>query len=301
MGNKAMHASRTKLFALTMMAGVFAMPLAGLAQDVAFDQALQDMLPKAMRDAGKVTVATTAYTPPIVFMGPDNTEIIGLDADIIHAFSTMFGVKFEMTDLGNFAALIPALKARRFDMSISGMAATVEREKEMDMIPYMYDGKTIMVQQGNPLGIKSMEDLCGKKVAVGVGTAQEALVQQTSEQVCKDPIEVLSIPKQPEVLIAVRTGRAAATVGGYATGVYTTKHQIQNGVGMEALPEVRQDVGYNTIALAKGNDELRDALLKAFQKLIDSGSYAKMLEKWELAPLAIENARLNDAANLKKN
>jgi polar amino acid transport system substrate-binding protein len=70
---------------------------------------------------------------------------------------------------------------------------------------------------------------------------------------------------------------------------------------MEALPEVRQDVGYNTIALAKGNDELRDALLKAFQKLIDSGSYAKMLEKWELAPLAIENARLNDAANLKKN
>ncbi|MGQ3290626.1 MAG: ABC transporter substrate-binding protein [Shinella sp.] len=285
--------------ALALLAGIAAVPQGAFAV-VAFDQALQDKLPQAMRDAGKVTVATTAYTPPIVFMGPDNAEIIGLDADIVNAFSVMFGVKFEMTDLGNFAALIPALKAKRFDMSISGMGATVEREKELDMIPYMYDGKTIMVQQGNPLGIKTMEDLCGQKVAVGVGTAQEALVKKTSETKCKTPIEVLSIPKQPEVLIAVRTGRAAATVGGYATGVYTAKHQIQNGVGLEALPEVRQDVGYNTIALSKDNAELRDAVMAAFQKLIESGEYAKMLEKWELAPLAIENARLNDAENLPK-
>ncbi|MBD9596367.1 ABC transporter substrate-binding protein [Ensifer sp. ENS05] len=286
--------------ALLLLSGFAALPKGAVAE-VVFDQALQDKLPKSVRDAGKVTVATTAYTPPIVFMGPDNTEIIGLDADIINAFSVMFGVKFEIADLGNFAALIPALKAKRFDMSISGMGATLEREKQLDMIPYMYDGKTIMVQKGNPLGIKTMEDLCGQKVAVGVGTAQEALVKKTSDTKCKTPIQVLSIPKQPEVLIAVRTGRAAATVGGYATGVYTTKHQIQNGVGLEALPEVRQDVGYNTIALAKDNSELRDAVMAAFQKLIDSGDYAKMLAKWELAPLAIENARLNDAANLPNN
>jgi polar amino acid transport system substrate-binding protein len=266
---------------------------------VAFDQALRDLLPEDLAQSGVVTVATTAYTPPIVFMGPDNAEIIGLDADIMNAFSTMFGVRFVMTDLTNFAALIPALKARRFDMSISGMGGTVEREKELDMIPYMYDGKTIMVQQGNPLAIASMEDLCGRRVAVGVGTAQEALVQKVSAT-CATPIEVLSIPKQPEVLIAVRTGRADATVGGYATAVYTTKHQIQNGVGLEAIPEVRQDVGYNTIALAKDSDQLRDALMAGLQALIDSGAYAQMLDKWDLGQLAIPSAKLNDAANLPK-
>lgn len=273
-----------------------------LAQEgaaVAFDQALHDMLPETILQSGVVTVATTAYTPPIVFMGPDNAAIIGLDADIVNAFSTMFGVRFVMTDLTNFAALIPALKAGRFDMSISGMGGTVEREKELDMIPYMYDGKTIMVQQGNPLGIATMQDLCGRRVAVGVGTAQEALVQKISEQ-CATPIELLSIPKQPEVLIAVRTGRADATVGGYATAVYTTKHQIQNGVGLEAIPEVRQDIGYNTIALAKGQDELTAALLAGFQKLIDTGAYAEMLKTWDLSELALPSAKLNDAANLPK-
>ena len=266
---------------------------------VAFEQALRDMLPENLAQSGVVTVATTAYTPPIVFMGPDNAEIIGLDADIMNAFSTMFGVRFVMTDLTNFAALIPALKAGRFDMSISGMGGTVEREKELDMIPYMYDGKTIMVQQGNPLGIASMQDLCGRRVAVGVGTAQEALVQKVSAA-CATPIDLLSIPKQPEVLIAVRTGRADATVGGYATAVYTTKHQIQNGVGLEAIPEVRQDVGYNTIALAKNSDQLRDALMAGLQSLIDSGAYAQMLDKWDLGQLAIPSAKLNDAANLPK-
>ncbi|MGZ0152895.1 ABC transporter substrate-binding protein [Kribbella sp. WER1] len=266
-------------------------------KNVAFDQKLQDLLPQQIRSAGVVKVATTAYTPPIVYLGPDNKDIIGLDADIAAAFSTMFGVRFELTDLGNFGALIPALKAQRFDLSISGMGDTVEREKELDLIDYMFDGKTIMVAKGNPKNIKSMDDLCGKTVAVGVGTAQEALVKQKSAT-CPKPIDVLSIPKQPDVLVAVRTGRADATVGGYATGVYTAQHQIGNGIGLEALPGVREDVGYNTIAFDKSKTQLRDAIQAGLQALIVSGAYKDMMAKYGLTDLAVKEAKLNDAANL---
>jgi polar amino acid transport system substrate-binding protein len=272
-------------------------PSTGASARVAFDPKLSAMLPERIRTAGVVKVATTAYTPPIVYLGQDNKDIIGLDADIVDAFSTMFGIRFEMTDLGNFAALIPALKTGRFDMAISGMGDTVEREKELDMIDYMYDGKTIMVATGNPQKIASMDDLCGKRVAVGVGTAQEALVKQKSES-CASPIEVLSIPKQPDVLVAVRTGRADATVGGYATGIYTTQHQIGSGIGLEALPSVKEEVGYNAIAFTKSQNELRDAIQAAFQALIDSGAYAEMMQRYELSDLAVKEAKINDAANL---
>ncbi|MGN8025492.1 ABC transporter substrate-binding protein [Microbacterium sp. 22242] len=274
-------------------------PKASSTISVAFDQKLHDMLPKAMQDAKVVKVGTTAYTPPIVYLDTNNKDIIGIDADLMSAMSTMFGVRFEMTDLGTFDALIPSMQSNRFDMSISGMGDTVEREKIMDLIDYMYDGKTIMVQKGNPKHVKTMKDLCGLKVAVAVGTAQEALVQAQSAK-CVTPIDVMSIPKQPDVLVAVQTGRADATVGGYATGVYTTQHQIGNGVGLEAIASVREQVGYNSIAFTKTNAQLRDAVLKGFQKLIDSGKYKEIMTRYELGNLAVTSAKLNDAANVAK-
>ncbi len=265
--------------------------------DVEFNQELHDSLPENIRESGVVRVGTTAYTPPIVFLSPNNEEIIGINADIMEDFSEIFGVDFELVDVGTFASLIPGMKSNRFDMTISGMGDTVERQKEIDMIDYMYDGKTIMVQKGNPQDIQTMEDLCGLKVAVGVGTAQEALVKEQSAK-CDVPINLLSIPKQPDVLVAVQTGRADATVGGYATGVYTTKHQIGNGVGLEALPGVREEVGYNAMGFTKTNTELLDAVAGGFQELIDSGRYEEIMASYDVEDLSVDSAKVNDAANL---
>jgi polar amino acid transport system substrate-binding protein len=264
---------------------------------VAPDPDLAAKLPAAARAAGVLKIATTAYTPPITYFGPDNKEIIGINADMAQAFGIMFGTRIEMTDLGVAAALVPAIKSRRFDMSISGVNDTPELEQQVDVIDYMYDGKTIMVQRGNPLKIATMNDLCGKKVSVAVGTLQEQMVQAQSKK-CAMPIDIMSIPKQPDVLVAVRAGRVDATVNGYATSVYTTRHQIQNGVGLEALPEVRLAVGYLGMLTQKDNTALRDATAAALQKLIDSGAYGAIMKKWGLEQLAIKAAKINDAASM---
>ena len=42
------------------------------------DKAVADKLPDSIRGAGVIKIATTAYTPPIAFFGPDNKEIIGM-------------------------------------------------------------------------------------------------------------------------------------------------------------------------------------------------------------------------------
>ncbi len=262
---------------------------------VAFNEKLADGLPAAIK-ASKVIKIATDLTPPISFQD-EAGKLIGIDADIAAALGVILGVDIQMTNVGAGAAIIPAVISKRFDMTISGINDDVELEKQVDVIDYMYDATTIMTIKGNPLGIKSMADLCGKKVAVPVGTFQNRMVEAASKK-CTTPIDILSIPKMPDVLQAVRTGRADATVNGYATSVYTTEHQTGNGKGLQALPDIRLAVGYLGMLVAKDNKQLRDTVVASLQHMVDSGAYETIMKKWSLGPLAVKTVKVNDAHSM---
>lgn len=262
---------------------------------VALNQTLANALPEDVKASGILKVATS-LTPPISFHDDDG-KLIGIDADLASAFGIILGVTVEMTDVGGGPHIVPAILSGRFDMTISGINDDPELQKQVDVIDYMYDGTTIMVVQGNPLGIASMMDLCGKRVAVPVGTFQNRLAQKYSED-CAVPMDILSLPKMPDVLQAIRTGRADATVNGYATSVYSTDKQIGRGVGLQALPDIRLAVGYLGMLTAKDDPQLRDTAAAALQQMVESGAYKQIMEKWGLGPLAVETVKINDAANL---
>jgi polar amino acid transport system substrate-binding protein len=264
---------------------------------VTFDKALADKLPDRVRASGVLKIATDAQTPPITFLGADGSGIIGIDADLAAAIGIVLGVKVEMSDLGAGAAIVPAIKSGRYDVSISGINDDPELEKQLDVIDYMYDATTIMVQRGNPRNIQAMADLCGKQVAVPVGTFQERMVEAESAK-CATPIDITTIPRMPDVLAAVRSGRADATVNGYATSVYTTEHQVQKGVGLQALPDIRLAVGYLGMLTRKDDAGLRDAVTGALRSLVESGAYGAIMGAWGLAPLSVKAIRVNDAASL---
>ncbi len=265
---------------------------------IALDKKLADRLPPAIKDK-KVLKVATDLTPPISFQSEDG-KLIGIDADIAAALGVILGIDVQMTNVGAGAAIVPAVLSKRFDMTISGINDDVELEKQVDVIDYMFDATTIMTIKGNPLGIKSMEDLCGKKVAVPVGTFQARLVETASAK-CATPMNIMSIPKMPDVLQAVRTGRADATVNGYATSVYTTENQTGKGVGLQALPDVRLAVGYLGMLVSKDNPDLRDTVIASLQHMVDSGAYKAIMEKWGLGPLAVTTVKFNDAASMPVN
>ncbi|KAA6490734.1 ABC transporter substrate-binding protein [Agrobacterium rhizogenes] len=262
---------------------------------VVLTKKLAEALPPAIRTSGILKVATD-LTPPISFHADDG-KLVGIDADIAAALGIILGVNVQMTDVGAGAAIVPSILSKRFDISISGINDDPELEKQVDVIDYMYDATTIMTIKGNPLGIKSMADLCGKKVAVPVGTFQAKLVETASAK-CQAPINIMAIPKMPDVLQAVRTGRADATVNGYATSVYTTENQTGNGKGLEALPDIRLAVGYLGMLTAKDNPQLRDSVVAALQQMVDSGAYETIMKKWSLGPLAVKTVKVNNAASM---
>lgn len=84
---------------------------------------------QAQAEQQQVRVATDGTFPPYSMAGPDGS-LSGFDVDITHALCAEMQVRCELTQY-DFDAMIPALKARKFDMIVASMAITEERRRSI--------------------------------------------------------------------------------------------------------------------------------------------------------------------------
>ena len=72
----------------------------------------------------------------------------------------------------DYSALTTSLSESKLDIGAAALCATDERKEVMDFTDvYCDSGQVVMVNKTNDEGIKSVDDLKGKKVAVEKGTA----------------------------------------------------------------------------------------------------------------------------------
>ena len=158
-------------------------------------------------------------------------------------------------------------------------------------VTYFKAGSTFVVQKGNPNKVDS-SNLCGVKVAVQTGTTQEEEVNKANEQ-CKadgkDAIDIQSSKLQTDVTTAVASGKADIFYADTPVAGYAIK---QTGDTLEALGE---DVGVTpeAVAVKKGDSKTAEAVQKAIQKLMDDGTYKKILDTWGVSSGAVDKAEIN--------
>ncbi|MGZ6827592.1 MAG: transporter substrate-binding domain-containing protein, partial [Mycobacteriales bacterium] len=160
-----------------------------------------------------------------------------------------------------------------------------------DFVDYFNAGTSILVAKGNPKGIKSLDDFCGQTIALQRGTTQEdvAKAQATKCQAAGKPLKVLAFDTDPEALLQVKQGRAVADMNDFPVAAYNAK---QSGGAYEVVGE-QIEAGPYGIGVRKEDTQLRDALQKAMQALIDSGEYKKVLDTWDVAQGGLKTATVN--------
>jgi len=243
---------------------------------------------------GVVKVATDATFPPFEYVGADNRTMEGFDIDLGKALGKQLGAQVQFSQL-SFDGLIPALRGGRFDLIMAAMADLPAREKQVDFVNYFRSGLGILVKKGNPERIASLEDLCGKTVALQKGTAQVDLVTRQNEK-CAGKMQIRTFPAETDAQLQVRTGRATADVTDYPVAVYTAK--TAGGGDQFEVPDTPQyDETLYGIAVAKDNTELRDDVKAALERLIADGTYKQLLDKWGLGNLAIDKVTINGSGS----
>lgn len=263
------------------------------------DDSIAAMLPAKIATAGVLKIATDASYAPNEFLKDGQGEPIGMDIDLGNAIAQVLGVKTEWTNTG-FDGIIAGLAAGRYDLSLSSFTDTKKREEQVNFVTYLNAGTSIVVAKGNPKNVAAATDLCGLKVGAENGTTQfdmltKADVDDSVVKACSDAgkpaPEFSGYPTQTDVNAALAAGRLDAYMADTPVAEYAVK------VTGDKFEKVGADVGVAPygIAIPKEPAELTGAVQKALQKLMDDGSYGKILDNWGLGEEGIKTAEVNKA------
>ena len=253
------------------------------------DDAIAKMLPDYVTKDGKLTIGMDTSYAPAEFLAADGKTPVGFDVDIAKALAGVFGLEAD-PETANFDSIIPAVGAK-YDIGISSFTVTKERLEAVDFVSHFNAGSAWAVKKGNP-GKIDTSDLCGLKIAVQTGTTQEEEVNKGAEQCKADnklDIQILSNKLQTDVTTNVVTGKADvfyadSPVAGYAIA--------QTDGELETLGKT-EGIAPEGIVVKKGDQQMDEALQKALQKLIDDGTYMKILKYWGVQDGAISKPEIN--------
>ncbi|MET8856798.1 ABC transporter substrate-binding protein [Streptomyces sp. NPDC004579] len=263
---------------------------------------LADKLPKAIRDAGVIKVGSDIAYAPVEFKDSSG-KVVGIDPDLAAAMGKQLGVKFDFQN-GTFDTLLTGLRSKRYDMAMSAMTDTKDRQEGIDsdtgkkvgegvdFVDYFTAGVSIYTPKGKTQDIKTWADLCGKKIAVQRGTVSEDLAKSESKKCTggkKIAIEAYDNDQQAQTRL--RGGGADAGSSDFPVAAYAVKTS-GGGKDFEIVGDQVEAAPYG-IAVAKSNTQLRDALQAALDAIIKNGEYDKVIAKWGVDAGAVKTAVVN--------
>jgi polar amino acid transport system substrate-binding protein len=261
------------------------------ASSATFDQALHQRLPASILTRGSVRVGGGDPYPPASFFAPDGRTLVGFEPDLAAALGRVLGVRFEFVN-ADFTDLLPQLNGHKIDVAMASMTDNAEREQHADFVNYFQAGTSIIVQRGNPQGISSLKDLCGKVVAVEEQTTQVDLLQRHQHGCEEKRIHIQTYRDNASALVQLRTGRAVAVLSDYPPAVHVATDQ-RTSMHYQLAASTQYEPSPYGIAVAKDQSELRDVLRDALERVMRSGDYADVLQRWGVPGGALEAATIN--------
>lgn len=262
------------------------------ATTAAADPSLRALLPDDVVDAGVLTVATDASYAPASFFAPDGRTVTGFEPALADAMGELLGVRVEVV-VTDFDTILGEVADHEHDVAIAAITDTAERQEVVDFVNYFSAGSSIVVQRGNPQGLSDLDDLCGQVVAVEEGTVQVDLLERTQTSCgAAGPIELQLYDTNDDALVELRTGRAAAVLNDYPPAAYlSTAPRTQ--ADYQLASDVQYEPGLYGIAVAKDRETLRDALRATLEAMVESGTYERVLEEWDVADGAVRTVSVN--------
>ena len=227
----------------------------------------------SIKENKKLVVAVSPDYAPVEFktLVDGKDQVVGSDIKLAQAIADELGVKLEVTTM-SFDNVLSSLQSGKADLAISGISVTDERKKTFDFsYPYYETQNAIIVRKDQESTYSSLDALKGKKVAVQKGTIEEGLAKKQ----LKDST-VVSLTAMGEAINEVKSGQVDAVdlekpvAEGYVA---------QNSDLALASVALKVDDGdAKAVAMAKGNERLKEVVNKVVKKLKADGTYDEYIK-----------------------
>ena len=219
-------------------------------------------------NAQEITFAMEPGYPPFETTN-EKGEIIGFDVDVANAICKEIQATCHFKSQ-SFDALIPSLKAKRFDAAISAMDITEARAKQVSFSNAYYDSTASYV------ALKGKADLASAKtIGVQNGTTfQQYTAAETKQYNAK------SYASLQDAILDLKNGRIDIIFGDTAvlSDMISKESEIQF-VGEKVTNKKYFGNGLG-IAVNKSSKELLESLNKGLETVKANGEYQKIYDKW---------------------
>ena len=202
----------------------------------------------------------------------------GFDVDIANALCEQIKRKCVFVEQP-WDGMIPGLMARKYEVIISSMSITEDRQKQIDFTEKYYNTPSRVVTKKDvkytgPASIK------GKKIGVLKASTQE---KYAMGELKPAGVEVVAYEAQDQVYLDIKAGRLDGTVADHVevTGGFLSKpegkdHELK---GEDLFIPKYFGVGAG-IGLRKGQDALKSELNAAIKAIRANGSYKAINDRY---------------------
>jgi polar amino acid transport system substrate-binding protein len=247
--------------------------LSTLAFAPTFARAQAKLAPPNIVKAGTLVMSINPTLPPLQFVD-DKGQLQGMRVELANEICKRLGLTPEYIRT-EFATMVPGLAAKRWDMINTGIFFTEERSKLMYMVPYEQAAISFLSAKGNPLGLKTVDDLAGKKISVELGGIEERRTREVAKMAQDKglkPVTVMTFNNFAEAFQALKAGQSDAATCIDATAMFMQ----QRGDFTRAISGVFPQ----TACFAFANKTLAEAVVGALNDLKKDGFYDKLLDQY---------------------
>lgn len=160
------------------------------------------------------------------------------------------------------------------DIIISGITITDKRKQMVDFsAPYFPAEQAIVVPQDST--VDSIAALKALKVGVVNSSTGDIVV---SDVLGKNSTAIKRFDNTPLMLQELYEDGIGAAVGDVGVAKFYIKTHPEKA--FKLVPDAKFERQYFGIAVAKGNDELRNKINAGLKKIVADGTYAKIYQTW---------------------
>lgn len=238
------------------------------------DPAVVALVPDAIKKRGYLSVAGPDASPPLSSVaGSGKAE--GMDPALAAAVAQVMGLKVRYAAVP-FDSELPGLAAGKYDIAMGEFYITPERLKTADFVSAWRTFSAFLTKKDNSYAPKGVSDLCGKRIGVLKGSAEEASLEAASKT-CSPKITISAFPDQNASFLALSSGRVDAVTTGRELLALAVKKspnfKVSGGFGG----------GPTSVAVARTaySAQMLTAVQKAYERLMENGTYGQILKQWD--------------------
>jgi polar amino acid transport system substrate-binding protein len=255
-----------------LLAGLVVFMFSATASGADIELAKKSTLEQILRN-GELRVGFEAGYMPFE-MTDKRGNFVGFDMDVAKEMAKAMNVKFTPVNTA-WDGIIPALMTDKFDIIMSGMTITQERNLKVNFAePYIIVGQTILIDKKHGETVKSYKDLNDSKYIVTskLGTTGEQAVKRMIPKATYKSFET-----ETEAALEVVNGKAAAFVYDLPYNVVFMAQQ-----GKDKLIFLDEPFTYEPLAWAvnKGDPDFLNWLNNFLRQIKNDGRYERIYNKW---------------------